>query len=175
MERDEVQKTLDKFIERVVNQSKRSLTLQSKNKTRKLHKSISGDAKVNPNSFELSFSMEDYGKFQDRGVKGVGGRKADGSTWRRHRVTRNGFDLNRPYSFKSLRPPASAFRTDKINRPVSLGRSFATAETVYRQGIRTSEFFTKPFESAFRDLPDELVEAYGLDIEDFLDFALNTE
>ena len=26
-------------------------------------------------------------------------------------------------------------------------------------------FFTKPFEKAFDRLPDELVEAYGLDIE----------
>ena len=27
--------------------------------------------------------MEDYGKFIDKGVKGIGGSKADGSKWKR--------------------------------------------------------------------------------------------
>ena len=51
--------------------------------------------------------------------------------------------------------------------------AFATAKTVYHQGIKSSLFFTKPFEAAFSRLPQELIEAYGLDIEDFLEFTLN--
>jgi len=34
-------------------------------------------------------------------------------------------------------------------------------------------FFTKPFERAFRKLPDQVIEAYGLDVEEFLKFTLN--
>ena len=32
---------------------------------------------------------------------------------------------------------------------------------------------TKPFEKAFERLPDELVEAYGLDVEQFLEYTIN--
>jgi hypothetical protein len=34
-------------------------------------------------------------------------------------------------------------------------------------------FFTKPFEAAFKRLPDDLIEKFGLDIEDFLKFTTN--
>ena len=38
------------------------------------------------------------------------------------------------------------------------------------QGIKPSKFMTKALEKEFKTLPDELIEAYGLDIDDFLDF-----
>ena len=49
---------------------------------------------------------------------------------------------------------------------------FAVAKAVYHQGIAKTNFFTKPFEEAFKRLPEELVEAYGLDVEDFIEFTL---
>jgi hypothetical protein len=33
------------------------------------------------------------------------------------------------------------------------------------QGIKPSLFFTKPFEAAFKRLPDDLIEKFGLDAE----------
>ena len=36
-------------------------------------------------------------------------------------------------------------------------------------GIKPSLFFTKPFEAAFKKLPDELVEKYGLDMEELFE------
>ena len=174
LDKQEVQDVLDRFVTSVVNQSKRALTLQSKNRSGKLHKSIKGYSKASTNSFETSFEMaKPYGKFQDRGVKGVGGIKADGSAWKVKTVSRNGFGMSSPYKFGSKQPPMKAFKQDRLGRPVSDGRAFATAKTVYHQGIKSSLFFTKPFESAFSRLPQELIEAYGLDIEDFLEFTLN--
>lgn len=35
-------------------------------------------------------------------------------------------------------------------------------------GLKTTNFFTEPFETAFKRLPDEIIEAYGLDIESLL-------
>jgi hypothetical protein len=32
-------------------------------------------------------------------------------------------------------------------------------------------FFTKPFEKAFLNLPQEVIEAYALDIDDLLEFT----
>jgi len=37
------------------------------------------------------------------------------------------------------------------------------AGNIYNRGIKPSLFFTKPFESAYKNLPQELIEKYGLD------------
>jgi hypothetical protein len=42
---------------------------------------------------------------------------------------------------------------------------YAVRESVYHQGIKPSLFFTKPFEAAFKRLPDDLIEKFGLDAE----------
>ena len=52
---------------------------------------------------------------------------------------------------------------------------FLIARKIYREGIKPSLFFTKPFEQAFNKLPEELVDKYGLDVEDFLAFTLNND
>ena len=45
-------------------------------------------------------------------------------------------------------------------------------KAIFEKGIKPSLFFTKPFEKAFERLPDELVEAYGLDVEQFLKYTI---
>jgi hypothetical protein len=40
---------------------------------------------------------------------------------------------------------------------------FALARSIFNNGLKKSLFFTKPFEAAYKKLPQELVEAYGLD------------
>jgi hypothetical protein len=37
------------------------------------------------------------------------------------------------------------------------------ARSVFRNGIKPSLFFTRPFEAAFKRLPEDLVETYGLE------------
>ena len=43
---------------------------------------------------------------------------------------------------------------------------------IFKKGIKPSLFFTKPFEAAFKNLPDELVEAFGLDVENLIKYSL---
>jgi hypothetical protein len=40
---------------------------------------------------------------------------------------------------------------------------FWLQKRIFAQGIKPSLFFTKPFEAAFKRLPDELIEKFGLD------------
>ena len=49
--------------------------------------------------------------------------------------------------------------------------AFIITRSIYNKGIAPSLFFTKPFEAAFKNLPDELLEAYGLEVEDFLKYT----
>lgn len=173
----EVQDALDKFGKSVVKQTRTQLTKKKKNASKALWNSIDYNLKVSKNSFELSFEMEDYGKFVDRGVKGVGGTKADGSKWKKKRVT------NSDFKYKNKRPPASAFNNWIVRKGIAprdksgkfttrKGLQFAIAESVYRTGLETTNFFTRPFEVAFKQLPDLLVEAYGLEIDELLKLTL---
>ena len=162
---DNLKRELSKFGRAVVQQSRSRLTKGKKNASRDLYESLKYDLAVGANSFSLSFSMEDYGKFVD---KGVSGKEKKYST---------------PYSYKNKKPPTKPFekwaRTRGIKgRDKKTGRfitrkslAFAIREHVYKKGIKPTLFFTKSFEQAFDKLPEEIVNAYALDIDDFLNFT----
>lgn len=156
----EVKKILDKFGKRLVQASRSSLTQKKVKASGELYKSISYDLKVSPNSFEFSFgSGLDYANFQDQGVSGTEKK------------------FNTPFSYKSKKPPASAFinwakqkgikprnkKTGKFTTFKSFG--FAMSNHIFKKGIKPKNFISKPFERAFKALPDELVEAYGLELD----------
>lgn len=157
LDKEEVQEAIDKFRKYVVQQSRSNLTKQKKNASKSLYNSIKGVSKVNPNSISLYFEMEAHGVFQDKGVSGKEKK------------------YNTPYSYKSKMPPTKALDKWVVRRGIAprdaKGRlisrkslKFLIARSIYRNGIKPSMFFTKPFEVAYDRLPDELVEAYGIDI-----------
>ena len=158
MDKTELQKVLDRFRDAVISQSKRNLTRLQKNSSKKLYNSIKGKVKAYPNSFSMEFTMEDYGLYQDKGVSGIKKK------------------YNTPYSYKSKMPPSKAFdkwivrkglsprdASGKFSKRKSL--SFLIARSVYRNGIKPTMFFTKPFEAAYKNLPDDMVERFGLEVE----------
>lgn len=159
---------LNNFKKFVIQQTRSRLTKGRKNVDGKLYKSIDGEVKVNPNSFTLSFSMEDYGVFQDKGVSGTKKK------------------YNTPFSYTTKMPPRKTleqwiskrgfqFRDDKGRFISYKSMSFLIQRSIFEKGIKPSLFFTKPFEQGFKKLPDEVLEAYGLDIEDLLAFTLNND
>ena len=152
----EIQKELERFRDYVVSQSKRNLSRLKKNSSKKLYNSIKGNVKAMPNSISIQFTMENYGVFQDAGVSGTKKK------------------YNTPYSYKSKMPPAKAFDKWIVRKGIAPRKSggqfasrkslaFLIARSVFRNGIKPSLFFTKPFEAAYKRLPEELVEKYGLD------------
>jgi len=153
----EVQEAIDKFRKYVIQQSRSNLTKQKKNVNKSLYNSINGVSKVNKNSISLYFEMLDYGIFQDKGVSG--------------KVKK----YNTDFSYKSKMPPSKVFdkwivrkgiapRNEKGQFMSRKSLSYLIARKIFREGIKPSLFFTKPFEKAFDRLPDEIIEAYGIDI-----------
>jgi hypothetical protein len=152
--------TLKDFSNYVVKQSRTNLTKGGKNSSKKLYDSIGYDLNVSKNSLSLDFKMEDYGKFQDQGVSG--------------KIRK----FNTPFSYKDKMPPTRAFDKWIVKKgiaPRSKGKfisreslKFAIARSVFLNGIKPSKFFTKPIEQGFQRLPDDVVQAYGLDVEYFL-------
>jgi hypothetical protein len=157
-------KELSNFARNVVKFSRSNLTRQNKNSSKKLYNSMDFELNVSKNSFGLAFVMETYGIFQDVGVSGVKKK------------------YNTPYTYRDKQPPAKAFDKWMVRKGIApkdkegkfISRkslAFLIARSVFINGIKPSLFFTKPFEAAFKRLPDELIEKFGLDVDKFLEFT----
>jgi hypothetical protein len=164
LDKEEVQEAIDKFRKYVVQQSRSNLTKQKKNASKRLYDSIKGVSKVNPNSISLYFEMEEHGLYQDKGVKGkTSSTKAPNSPFKFGSGTGRKGGLTEGIQ-KWVKGKRFQFR-DKQGKFMSYNSTaFLITRSIYNKGLKPSIFFTKPFEKAFANLPEELVEAYGIDI-----------
>jgi hypothetical protein len=154
MKQSELQKELDKFKNYVISESQKNLRKLGKDGG-KLYDSIQARVKANPNSFEMEFSMEEYGIYQDKGVSGTEKK------------------YNTQYKYTTKAPPPKAFDKWIVRKGLSprkngkfqtrKGLQFALSRYIFKKGIKPSLFFTKPFEKAYKTLPQDLVDAFGVD------------
>lgn len=162
---ENTEKYLKAFRDYVVRESRANLTRLKKNSSKKLHKSIKGTIKVSKNSIGVDFSMEEYGLYQDKGVSGVKKK------------------YNTSYNYTTKMPPSKALdkwivrrgiapRNEKGQLQTRKSLKFLIARSIYINGIKPSLFFTKPFEKAYKRMPNELIQKYGLDLDKFIDFTL---
>lgn len=160
-----VEDELNAFRKHVITEARKNLTRNKKNASKTLYNEMSSFLKVSKNSFELAFLMPIYGEFQDKGVSGVKKK------------------YNTPFSYKSKMPPSDVFEAwikrkgikgrDKRGRFITnKSLSYLIARSVFNNGIKPSLFFTRPFELAYKRLGDDVINAFGLDIDDFLAFTL---
>lgn len=160
-----VEDELNAFRKHVITEARKSLTRNKKNASKTLYNEMSSFLKVSKNSFELGFEMPIYGQFQDQGVSGK----------------KKKYDT--PFSYKSKMPPSQVFEAwikrkgikgrDKRGRFITnKSLSYLIARSVFNNGIKPSLFFTRPFELAYKRLADDVIEAFGLDIDEFLKYTL---
>lgn len=124
--------------------------------TGKLRKSLNYKVDVFTNSIGFYIEMEDYGKDIDQGKKAGG--MPDSipklETWIKNKPVR-------------LRTAQGQF----IKQTPSMVKSFAESIAYKHQkyGTQPTNFLTEPFTREFKNLPEEMLEAFGLDVESFLD------
>lgn len=164
---NEVQNTLEVFAKSVIKQARTNLTQKKKNASRKLYKSLDYTIKYDDNgNARLVFLMEDYGIYQDQGVKGAnpnkikgGVQKAPNSPFRFGTRTGKGGmrkALDKWIILKGIAP------RDKKGRFMSRETiKFLIARSIYNQGIEPSYFFTKPYQNLKRKLTPDLAAVYG--------------
>ena len=169
MDLKETNNALNKFAKYVIQQSRSNLTKGNKNYKKSLYDSLKSDINVSANSFSLSFIMSEYGVYQDKGVSGTEQK------------------YNTPFSYRQKMPPIkpiadwAKFRNIRLrNEKGQFAKGnyntigYLIARSIKKKGIKPSLFFTKPFEKAFNNLPDELVKAYALDLDEFIDYTIKT-
>lgn len=171
-----VKQALDNFAFDIIDDAKSILNKKKKNASKSLSDSLDYKLKISKNSFSLVFTANDYWEYVDRGVKGKGGKKADGTQWKTKRV------VNSPFKYRNKKPPAKVFDKWVIKRglaPRTKGGAFksrksitnAIATSVFHTGLETTNFITTSFKRHFKKLPDEVVKAYGLTVDKLLNFG----
>lgn len=162
---------LDKFRKRIITEARKNLTRQKKKASGSLYKNLDSELEVyKSNNFMLSFELGSYGEFVDNGVSGTkkkyntpfrfgtgtgkkGGLRNGISKWIRQKGIKGRGKDGRFISNKSL--------------------TFLISRSIYTRGLKPSLYFTRPFQNEFKKLSDDLVEAFGLDIDEFLKYTLN--
>ena len=167
-----LQAELQAFGKYVVQQSRSNLTKQKHNVSKGLYNSIGYKITEENGKFDLTFVMDEYGTFLDKGVKGAN-----------PSLVKNGRQKggNSPYSYKSKRPPMQPLADWAKKRNIRLrdkkGKfkkgnyrtiGFILQRSIYAQGIKPSMFFTKPFTAAFERYPELLSKSFLQDIIDIL-------
>jgi len=161
----DMQSTLQRFAQSVVNTARLNLQEEGKNSTNSLSKSLTYAIDQYSDSYTIEFLMDYYGVFVDKGVSGVKKK------------------YNTPYSYKSKggkqglkgMPPPAAFDKWTIMKGIAprdkkgkfLPRksvNFAVARSVFEKGIAPSMFFTRPFNFAFEQLNKDIGKDMELEI-----------
>lgn len=154
MKGENTKKALDKFGKYLVKESRKNLTRKKKNVTNSLYESLDFDVKAMPSSFSFDFLMNEYGEWVDKG------RKAG---------------KNPPFSplRKWVQDRRIQFRSNKGKFQSYDQTAWAIVKSIGKKGIPASNFYSRPFNLGYAKLPNEIVEAYALDVEDFLEFTID--
>lgn len=161
MDREQTLLQLDKIAKDIIKQSRANLTRSKITAQGKLYRSLQSNLQVFKNSIAIEILMEHYGNYVDQGVSG----------------TERKFDT--PFSYRDKMPPVSVFSSWMVKRGIAprnekghfLSRrsmQFAIAKSIQKRGLRPTRFYTNAVESAMKRIPDEIAEAYALDLEFFI-------
>jgi hypothetical protein len=169
MDQKEVEKTFQEFGDYVIAKAKANLKSSNKSASGKLSESLDYELKVGANSIEFDFFAEDYWKFVDKGVKGkMSSAKAPNSPYQFGSGTGKKGGLRSAIDKWVIRKGLTNVR-DKQGRFINRKQMVSMiSSAIYNRGLRPTEFFSKPFEEGFKQLPDEILEAYGKDLDKFL-------
>jgi hypothetical protein len=175
MDFKETKKELADFAKYVIQQARSNLTKEGKSNTGALYKSLDYEIDIEKGAILVDFIMEDYGEFVDQGVKGKNPNSLpQGAKW-------SGIQKapNSPFKFgknksKGLRAAINRWTIQKGLKGVRdakgrfIGRKslqYLITRSIYLSGLKTTLFFTKPFNKGLQRFTDKFLDAFALDIE----------
>jgi len=173
LDQDNIDIELKKFKDYVIQQSKSNLTKGRHNFTKSLYNSIKGDSKAYPRSYLLSFSMEEHGSYQDQGVRGKNSNiKAPNSPFKFGTGTGKKGGLTTGIK-KWVRAKRFQFKNRETGKFMSYdSTALLIARSIYNKGLKPTLFFTKPFNNAFKRLPEEMVKGLSMDVDRLFKYSL---
>ncbi len=119
-----------------------------------------------------------YWRFIDEGVKGVGYSEAKTQGGKQGKRGRTGIARGQgsPFAFKYARPTSvmrEAIKEWIANKPISVdgnieSAAFAIGYGIKRRGLERTQFYTKPVKKNLITLPDEVKEAFRIDVQNLI-------
>ena len=169
MTNKQTEQALQQFGAMVISKARDRLKSGGINASGNLSSSLRFESSVSKNSIAFDFFAEDYWKFIDKGVKGkASSQKAPNSPYRFGTGTGKKGGLTSAIDKWVIRKGLANVR-GKDGRFITRKEMVRMiARSVYMKGIRTTEFFSKPFEEEFKILQNIIGEKYGNDLEEFL-------
>tara|TARA_R100001369_G_scaffold17057_1_gene32246 strand:- start:651 stop:1178 length:528 start_codon:yes stop_codon:yes gene_type:complete len=171
MEYINFKKSVQDYADYVIKEARINLGKKD-NQDGKLSNSLSAKISFSESAYVVRFFMENYGIFQDKGVRGVESYYAD-------KVTSSS-----PFSYKSKggkfglkgMPPPKAFDKWVVRKGLAprdkKGRflkrktlDFLIARSIFKKGIRATSFFSGPFTKGQQIFGNEFLAAIAKDIE----------
>jgi len=130
----------DRYAKKTIKEARSNLTRKDKNVTKELYNSLGYELKFNPNSLEFRFLAEEYGAFQDQGVKG----------WKSSKKAPNS-----PFQFRSKMIPSQPivqwvkrrrFQFQRKNGEFMSYKAtgFLIARSIAAKGLKATEFLSRP-------------------------------
>lgn len=160
-----VRDVMNNFGENVIETARQNLIERGSSVSGNLENKMKFVAKVMPNSMSLKFDLGEYGEGIDQGVQG--------SMPQRYLVGRT------PFKFQSIYP-GEAMVDNVLSWANKVGfrfydfdqrhGAFSLATYILREGIIGNKFFTDAYEDYIREIPEDIAEAFGLDVEEFFRF-----
>ena len=165
MELKEIKSALNAFGKYVVQQARTNLTKGRRNFSNDLYKSLDYSIDKVGEGMKIIFEMEDYGMYQDRGVRGTkSGRSLSGF---KYRESSNLVGLE--YHTGIFSKWAKYIRIQPRDKKGRFGSyktmGFILARSIKEKGIKPSLFFTKPFEAGLKRLPPDIEKALREDLK----------
>ena len=170
----EVEKTIKRFRDYVIQQSRSNLSKSGKNSSKELYNSLKGEVVTDKGFTIVGFQMADYGQFVDLGVKGkTSSNKAPNSPFKFGSGTGRKGGLTQGIN-QWVKQKGFQFRDRKSGRFLSYdSTAYLITRSIFHKGIKPSLFFTKPFEAGYKKYIDvDLLKAFGQDIETIVDYNL---
>jgi len=169
-----VDATIKRFRDYVIQQSRSNLTKSGHNNTKGLYNSIKGEI-ITENGYSIvGFSMDDYGMFVDKGVKGKSSSlKAPNSPFKFGSGTGRKGGLTQGIN-KWVKQKRFQFRDRNTGKFMSYeSTAYLITRSIFHNGIKPSLFFTKPFEAGYKKYIDvDLIKAFGQDVDTIIDYNL---
>ena len=181
----EFKKAMENYANYVVKEARNNLAKEGK-AGGLLDKSLGFEVKQNRGAggrfatgYNAEFFMEDYGIYQDLGVKGNDPSKVSPYAKRKGQQAPNSpfkFGSGKGKGdFKSFTEKMAEFakkknirfrqgKTGKFAKGGYKSMGYVIASNIYNRGLRPSLFFTKPFEAGIKKYEDDIAGGFGDDI-----------
>jgi hypothetical protein len=174
-----LEKVLKDFNKEVIKQARANLTRKGKRDTNTLYKEMNSTVSVGKNSFYSNISFggaKEYWDFIDKGVKGAtSSNKAPKSPYKFGTGTTKGGFKSSIDGWVKRKGIQFRQREGKGVKGQFLSydqTSFLIRRSIWNKGLETTNFISRPFELAFKRLPNEVVQAYSLDLDSTLKYIV---